>query len=266
MMNLQVAWNQKSCCASFYDQPEIRTLFGDILHPGGADLSLELANKIQVRTTDLLLDIATGAGSTPSLLSQELGCRAVGVDLSSKSLREASARNRSFRQDNLFVQSDGESLPFPDAAFDVVVSECSLCTFPSKEHVAKEIFRVLHRCGRAGISDVFLEEALPTRLRETLYKFLCIADAGSRLEYENLFKNAGFTEIETYDRSRVLLEMLDKLKKALFAAELLAGLRKIQIGLDKIQRAKSILQEVTAAAKENVIGYCILTATKKSKN
>ncbi len=265
MMSLRTIQNQKSCCATFYEQPEIPLLFGEILHPGGADLSFELANRIKIRSTDIVLDIASGVGSTASLLAQKFGCRTVGVDLSLRSLHEAYARTTALKQDNSFVHADGESLPFPDAAFDSVISECSLCTFPSKEFAAKEIFRVLDSGGRAGISDVFLEKALPVGLRDTLYNFLCIADARSHLEYENLFENAGFLEIKTYDKSGILLDMLDKLKKVLFVAELLAGLKKIPISPDKVRRAKSILQEVTAAAKEGVIGYGILTA-KRTKS
>lgn len=254
--------NQKSCCATFYEQPEIPLLFGEILHPGGADLSLELANRLRIRSTDIVLDIASGLGSTASLLAEKLGCRTVGVDLSLRGLHEACVRTTALKQDNSFVHADGENLPFPDAAFDSVISECSLCTFPNKEFAAKEIFRVLHFGGRAGISDVFLEKALPVGLRDTLYKFLCIADARSRLEYENLFENAGFLEVRTYDRGGMLLDMLDNLKKVLFAAELLAGLKKIPIAPDKVQRAKLILQGVTAAAKQGVVSYGILTVKR----
>ncbi len=262
MTSSRAIQNQKLCCATFYEQPEIPLLFGEILHPGGADLSLELANRIKIRSSDIVLDIASGLGSTSSLLAQKFACRTVGVDLSLRSLHEAYARTTALKQYNSFVYADGESLPFPDAAFDSVISECSLCTFPSKEFAAKEIFRVLDSGGRAGISDVFLEKPLPVGLRDALYNFLCIADARSCLEYENLFEKAGFLEIRTYDRGEILLDMLDKSKKVLFAAELLAGLKKIPIAPDKVQRAKLILQEVTAAAKEGVISYGILTAKR----
>lgn len=262
MISLQVAQIQKSYCASFYEQPEIRLLLGDILHPGGTDLSLELANRIQIGSGDIVLDIACGTGSTSSLLTQKCGCRMVGVDLSSKSSREAHERARALTQQNSFLHADGEHLPFAEAAFDAVISECSLCTFTNKEFAAKEIFRVLNSHGRASISDIFLEGRLPEQLQDTLYKFLCIADARSRSEYERLFTNAGFHGVKTYDRSEVLLDLLGKLKKVLFAAELLVGLKKLAFAPDKVQKAKSILQEVTAAAGDGVIGYGVLIVTK----
>ena len=49
---------------------------------------------------------------------------------------------------------DAERLPFDDAAFDAVISECSFGTFPNKAVVAAEMARVLRPGVRLGLTDM----------------------------------------------------------------------------------------------------------------
>lgn len=68
----------------------------------------------------------------------------VGLDPDIRPLREA-RRRRAYR---LLLRADGAHLPFPDAAFGTVVSNCVLEHIPDVEPVVREVARVLRPGGR----------------------------------------------------------------------------------------------------------------------
>jgi ubiquinone/menaquinone biosynthesis C-methylase UbiE len=143
------------------------------------------------------LDIACGRGTTASFLFQEYGCHVVGMDLSRKLI--------SMAQDKAdFVIGDAGSLPFVDSAFDAVISECSFSLLPDKEGAASEIERVLRAGGKLAITDVFLREEVPQRLRSHAAFAACIAGAMKLEEYIRLFKEVGFRAPYVEDHSNEL--------------------------------------------------------------
>lgn len=50
-----------------------------------------------------------------------------------------------------FQDGDAEDLPFPDNAFDVVVSACGAMFAPDQERTAGELLRVCRAGGRIGM-------------------------------------------------------------------------------------------------------------------
>lgn len=98
-----------------------------------------------------VLEIGVGAG-TDFVQWLRNGATAVGVDLSPGSLQEAKARVEAegLAGGELLV-ADAESLPFPDASFDVVYSYGVLHHSPDTRAAIREVHRVLKPGGEARL-------------------------------------------------------------------------------------------------------------------
>ena len=105
----------------------------------------------RIRTGERVLDIACGTGNT-ALMARARGAAVTGLDLTPELL--AIARKRAAAADYADIawkEGDAEDLPFPDGAFDAVVSSCGLMFAPDQAKVAAEVARVTRRGGRIAI-------------------------------------------------------------------------------------------------------------------
>src|SRR6266581_4141441 len=140
----------KACCAAVYQNDYVRLLLGNSFHPGGAELTGHLGEVLGLGPADHVLDVASGKGTSAFVLADAFGCRVTGLDYGERNVAEANAANHPLCN---FRPGDAERLPFPDASFDAVISECAFCTFPDKPTAAGEMQRVLKPYGRLGLTD-----------------------------------------------------------------------------------------------------------------
>lgn len=98
-----------------------------------------------------VLDIACGTGNT-ALAARARGAAVTGLDLTPELLAVARERAAELEYDDInWKAGDAEDLPFPDGAFDVVLSSCGLMFAPDQQKVANEVARVTKRGGRIAI-------------------------------------------------------------------------------------------------------------------
>ena len=117
----------------------------------GRPMAEELIARAGLRPGERVLDMACGTGVITRMAKEQVGSGSVtGLDLTPGMLEVA----RSIIPDMEITWQEGnaESLPFPDASFDVVFCGLSLQLIPNKVTALREMKRVLVPSGRVLLS------------------------------------------------------------------------------------------------------------------
>src|SRR5690349_13122244 len=80
-----------------------------------------LIEQLDVRSTERVLDVATGSGNA-AIAAARRGCEVVGTDYVPALLERARRRADAEGVEAVFVEGDAEDLPSDDESFDVVSS------------------------------------------------------------------------------------------------------------------------------------------------
>src|SRR5437763_5831221 len=104
-----------------------------------------------VRSGDLVLDVACGTGVV-AVTAARIGARVRGLDLAPALLTDARKNAALAASDIDFVEGDVEALPYPDATFDVVLSQFGHMFAPRPAVAIGEMLRVLKPGGRIAFS------------------------------------------------------------------------------------------------------------------
>ena len=252
----------KGCCVALYESDWATLLLGDSYHPGRLQLTERLGTMLDLQPGHIVLDVASGLGTSAIYLAQRFGCQVVGVDFSGQIVEKASANAAEAGISQLvqFKQGDAERLPFEDGSFDALICECAFCTFPSKPQAASQFARVLRPGGRIGLSDLTRSAPLPPELDTLMAWVACIADAQPINEYESILTEAGFSmdQVEIHDEA--LAELIHEIRGKLFVAELMANLKRLDIpewmDFDEAGRLAKITAETVNQGK---LGYALFS-------
>ena len=179
----------------------------------------KLIKYMNVQNEQYVLDVATGTGDVLFELKKRFSIKAVGLDYAFNMVKIASQKAESLDSKPLFVQGDGESLPFEANNFDRISISFGFRNIGHYEKALSEFNRVLKPGGLLAILE-FSEP--PSTLINSLYQFyfhkilpkigalLSRADAyrylpesvhyfPPREEICQLMINAGFKRAEVYD-------------------------------------------------------------------
>ena len=118
-----------------------------------------------------VLDLGCGAGTDSLIAAQMVGAegRVVGIDMTPEMLAKARAGAVELGLAQAeFVEGDVESLPFADAAFDVVISNGVIDLVPDKDAVFAELHRVLRPGGRVQLADVTIQQPVSEEGRRNI--------------------------------------------------------------------------------------------------
>jgi ubiquinone/menaquinone biosynthesis C-methylase UbiE len=262
---LQSSETIKACCVALYESDWATLLLGDSYHPGGLELTEHLGEMLNLQPGDLVLDVASGIGTSAIFLAERFGCQVVGVDFSGQIVEQANAKAAEAGINHLvqFKQGDAERLPFEDGSFDALICECAFCTFPTKAQAAAEFARVLRPGGRIGLSDLTRSGPLPPELDTLIAWVACVADAQPVEKYRSILSEAGFSTDKVEIHDEALAELIDEIRGKLFVAELMANLNKIDtpdwIDFNEAGRLAMLTADTVSKGK---LGYALLTSTR----
>ena len=116
-----------------------------------------------------ILEIAPGPGYHTVELARLGRFHVTGVDLSHTFVEIATAYAREQNVEVTFRQGDAESLPFPDASFDLTVCQAAFKNFGKPVVAIDEMYRVL-RPGRTAVIQDMSHESTPADIQAELQR------------------------------------------------------------------------------------------------
>ena len=145
---------------------------------------------------EAVLDLGSGSGTDVFCAAVQVGPsgRAVGVDFTPEQVAKAAGLRDRERFGHVgFVEGRIDELPFPDASFDVVISNGVINLSVVKRRVFVEAARVLRPGGRLAVADIVSGRPLKERTRRNVDLWAaCIAGAIPRGAYLAAIEDAGF--------------------------------------------------------------------------
>jgi arsenite methyltransferase len=157
---------------------------------------------------EVVLDLGSGGGIDVLLSARRVGPagKAYGLDTTDEMLALAEENKRKSGLANVeFLKGTIENIPLPNAAVDVIISNCVINLSGDKDRVLGEAFRVLKPGGRFAVSDVVVRGELPPEVKRSIELWVgCISGALTESDYRQKLAAAGFTDIDlevtrTYD-------------------------------------------------------------------
>jgi SAM-dependent methyltransferase len=230
----------------------------EILHPGGLEITKELADLCHIDRGTIVLDVASGTGESACYLVQNLGCQVTGVDISDQLIKRAIRKAIERGLIIEFKKGDAHNLPFVDNTFDAVISECTTSLL-DKEQAIREMVRVAKPGGYVGIHDVYWKEGTPERLKQRLEEIE--GEKPETLEgWKNLFGKAGLRDVITVDKSYLIPDWENDIRKEIgILAQLKIFLRTVKKW--GIGGFRNILESMQIFKSQHM-GYSIIVGWK----
>jgi len=116
------------------------------------DGAAEFADRLKVAPRLRVLDVACGTGNL-TLPCARAGACVIGVDIVPDLLEQGRNRAKTEGLSIEFDEGDAENLPYPDNAFDLVVTMFGAMFAPHPEKVAAELVRVCRSGGRIAMAN-----------------------------------------------------------------------------------------------------------------
>ena len=183
----------------------------ETLHPGGLDITTELAELCNIAKGIKVLDVASGTGESIIYLVNKFDCVGNGIDNSSYMIERSKNKVKDKNIDVKFTIGDTHNLPFEDNYFDVVICECTMCIF-NKEKAIDEMLRVVKPRGYIGIHDICWKKDTPQYLKTKLMEIE--GEIPETLdEWKSIFSRAGLKNIKAIDKSYIIPSWIKNNKK-----------------------------------------------------
>lgn len=165
-----------------------------------------LADKLQLKKIDKVLDAGCGRGTTSCYLAKKYGCNMTGIDIVDFELKIAQkkAEQLNIKEKTNFYSKDYSNTQFPDEYFDKVFTLETLVHSPDFKKTLKEFHRILRDKGRLALFEYTISPSKDWNRYDK--KMLNVINTGSAMmslnkmlhkTFENDIKKSGFKIISS---------------------------------------------------------------------
>lgn len=168
---------------------------------GGARLSRELTKRLNLSSTQRLLNFGSATGGSSFQIAEEYGCEIVGVDISANMVGIAWDRALAYKGYKIrFEVGDGTQMRFTPSKFDAIYSRDVIFHVSDKAALLNNFYTWLKDNGQLLISDFCcgitpFSQDLIDYARSGMYTLTPIQ------EYLQLLKTCGFVQVHVEDCS-----------------------------------------------------------------
>ena len=172
-----------------------------------------LSQIVDIQSSDYVLDIGCGYGTTSIWLAKNIGCRVLGITISERQVKEAKETAKKYGVERLtdFRVMDFHHMEFPDNTFDKVIAIESVSHSSDKQKVVREIYRVLKPQGVFAIADGFFakkQEDLSVeekKIAQICFEGVHVPPIAEQKEFEGWLKETGFNNVNWFDKTENIL-------------------------------------------------------------
>lgn len=179
-------------------------------HFGGLEAVDVLAAKAGIGAASHVLDVCSGMGGPARYLANRLGCKVTGLDITASRHEGAVRLTRLVKLDHLveFYLGNALDMPFPAAAFDVVIGQEAFAHVPEKPRLIAECARVVKPGGVIAFTDILRRDALEPAALARLQREMTFPTLESLDGYQGLLRGVGCTVVARDDLSAAWIEIL----------------------------------------------------------
>lgn len=179
----------------------------------GRPVATDLIELAALEPGERVLDVACGTGIVARLAREEVGADGTVAGLDPNPGMLAVAREVAAGTGVEWHQASAESMPLPDASFDVVLSQMGLQFVPDKSAAVDEMARVLAPGGRLALNVVGPRPDVMTVLADALASHVGPESSGfvdvvfslhDQDRIEGLFADAGLRDVAVTSRVKRL--------------------------------------------------------------
>lgn len=187
----------------------------DQFHVRGLDATKEMADALELRAGQSVLDVGSGLGGPARYLAAIYGVHVTGIDLTPDFIEVSNYLSlRADLQDKLtFRHGDATELPFQDESFDVAWTQHVAMNIQDKSKLYGSIHRVLKTEGRLAIYDAVRGNDLPLIYPTPWARTAGISFVVTEDEMKQALAGAGFQIQSVFDKTEIAVQWFEKMQQ-----------------------------------------------------
>jgi len=210
------------------------------------DEILAFARRAGIAVGTLVLDVGSGRGGPACYLARQLGCRVLGVDVSTVGYAQAAKRAADSGLTHLveFRLGDIHDVVLPSAAFDVVLGLDAWCHIPRRALMLQRCATLLRPGGRVAFYDHVERRGIPEDERQRFCALWRFAGLETPRSYLEAVQAAGlrlrYHEETSAHTERFYSRLLEAYREHRAEFEAARGLDRYREGLQRLEMSQRL--------------------------